>query len=87
MSEITKTKIVLLKKLQMSTYDDLSHCSKNWLMATPKEGHEDDWRKARDTVQFLDDWIKELETEAAQQTPLSGYDFPVGGFHENQKGD
>lgn len=83
MSEITIAKIALLKKLQMSTYDNLSYSSKNWLMTIPKDGHEDDWRTARDTIQFLDDWIKELETEAAQQTPLSGYDFPEGGFHEN----
>jgi hypothetical protein len=84
MNEITQVKIMLLKGLQNLKYDDLSYVSKNWLMSIPKEGREEEWRMAKDTVQFLDDWIKELEAEAAQQTPLSGYDFPEGGFHENK---
>ncbi|NCC77020.1 MAG: hypothetical protein EOM08_11375 [Clostridia bacterium] len=84
MNEITQTKIFLLKELQMSKYSDLEYASKNWLMTVPKEGLDVDWRKAKDAVQFLDDWIKELETGADQQTPLSGYDFPEGGFHENK---
>lgn len=84
MKEITQAKIYYLKELQMSKFSDLEYASKNWLMTIPKDGYEENWRKARDTIQFIDDWINELEAEAEQQAPLSGYDFPEGGFHENK---
>lgn len=54
------TKLELLKKYHHRACHDLYVYSEDYGMSRPRPGREADWTEARDEVEALEKWIREL---------------------------